>query len=414
MKGRMLPSAVLVLLCWAAPSSADVPPGLTTYRVQMVLYPGDDAAAVAKRLVAVYGGTLQAPVDGEGGFVIALSPARADLMGRDPAVERLEVAEPNAATERLLQTMGVATPWKLGDYEYDGSGNIRRIGADFYAYDTQNRLVVSADASPTTVVHKQAYTYDDFGNLTTITTAGAGQSTLTVDTSSNQVKTVSSGAAAVTPTYDDVGNLKEYGTATYAYDSLNMLTRSTIDGVTRYYIYTAGDERIGTVEVSASGTRSDWTIRDTAGQVLRRLSQESSGGWKWQEDYIYRGGQMLAAEVPDSARTRHFHLDHLGTPRLITGNGGVEISRHDYHPMTTTPSASKSCPCPRQRPRSCGRRSSSRGMSGTRSRSTMCTRGFTRRTWGGSCPSTRSYVMNRRRLPGCGTGMRTPSTTRSG
>jgi RHS repeat-associated protein len=123
-----------------------------------------------------------------------------------------------------------------------------------------------------------------------------------------------------------------------------MLTRSTIDGVTRYYVYTANDERLGTVEVSASGTRSDWTIRDAAGQVLRRLSRESNGDWKWQEDYIYRGSQMLAAEVPDSTKTRHFHLDHLGTPRLITGNGGAELSRHTYHPfgveIATTSAAS--------------------------------------------------------------------------
>jgi RHS repeat-associated protein len=103
--------------------------------------------------------------------------------------------------------------------------------------------------------------------------------------------------------------------------------------VTRYYVYTASDERLGTVEVSPSGTRSDWTIRDAAGQVLRRVSKESNGEWKWQEDYIYRGTQMLAAEVPDSTRTHHFHLDHLGTPRLITGNGGVELSRHNYHPF---------------------------------------------------------------------------------
>jgi len=87
------------------------------------------------------------------------------------------------------------------------------------------------------------------------------------------------------------------------------------------------------VEVSSAGTRSDWTIRDPGGQVLRRFSRETNGEWKWQEDYIYRGTQMLAAEVPDAGKTLHFHLDHLGTPRLITGNGGVELSRHDYHPF---------------------------------------------------------------------------------
>jgi len=56
-----------------------------------------------------------------------------------------------------------------------------------------------------------------------------------------------------------------------------------------------------------------------------------------------RGSQMLAAEVPETARTRHFHLDHLGTPRLITGNGGAELSRHNYQTFgveIASPSAS--------------------------------------------------------------------------
>jgi RHS repeat-associated protein len=333
MKGRLLLSGALALLCWTMPLLAEAGPGLAAYHVKMVLYPGDDGAAVAKRLAAMYRGTLETPVDGDGAFVIVLSPAAADLMRRDPAVERFVVADAVAAPAPVPETTATATPWKLGNYEYDGSGNIRRIGADFFVYDTRNRLVVSADASSSTPVHKQAYTYDNFGNLTTITTAGTGQTTLAVDTSANQVTTVSGGLAPAPLVYDAVGNLTRYGTATYTYDALNSLTRSSIDGVTRHYVYSANDERIGTVEVSSAGTRSDWTIRDPGGQVLRRFSRESSGEWKWQEDYIYRGTQMLAAEVPDASKTRHFHLDHLGTPRLITGNGGAELSRHNYHPF---------------------------------------------------------------------------------
>jgi RHS repeat-associated protein len=324
-------AAALVVLWWATPAIADAPPGLNAYRVKLVLYPGDDGVAVAKRLAAMYRGTLEAPVDGEGRFVIALSPAGADLMGRDPAVDRLERADSDIATERVGATAAVATPWKLGNYEYDGSGNIRKIGTDVFVYDTRNRLLLSADASASTVVHRQAYTYDSFGNLATITTARAGQAMISVSSSSNQVSAVSVGSAAESVAYDRSGNMTAYGDATYVYDALNVLTRSTIDNVTRYYVYTANDERIGTVTASNSATRSDWTIRDTAGQVLRRFSRESNGDWQWQEDYIYRGSLMLAAEVPDSAKTRHFHLDHLGTPRLITGNGGAELSRHNYH-----------------------------------------------------------------------------------
>jgi RHS repeat-associated protein len=336
MRGRIFLTAILVVLGWTEPSLAAVRAGVTTYRVQLVLYPGDDGAAVAKRLAAMYRGTVETAVAGDGSFTIALSPATADLMGRDPAVDHLELVEttpvPMAATAPALETTAVATPWKLGDYQYDGSGNIRRIGADFYAYDNRNRLILSADASQSTLVPKQSYAYDNFGNMTGVTT-GSAMTTMGVSTSSNRVTSVTAAGASTTTSYDQAGNMTQYGTATYAYDALNMLTRSTFDGLTRHYIYSASDERIGTIEVSASGTRSEWTIRDAGGQVLRRFSKESTGEWKWQEDYIYRGAQMLAAEVPDSTKTHHFHLDHLGTPRLITGNGGVELSRHNYHPF---------------------------------------------------------------------------------
>jgi RHS repeat-associated protein len=48
-----------------------------------------------------------------------------------------------------------------------------------------------------------------------------------------------------------------------------------------------------------------------------------------ESDYIYRDGSLLAAETPQG--TRHFHLDHLGTPRLITASGG---SGGDFFTLT--------------------------------------------------------------------------------
>jgi RHS repeat-associated protein len=296
---------------------------------------------MAKRLAAMYRGTLETAVDGEGSFIIAMSGSGANLMRHDPNVKSLEAA----ALDRGPAATAVAAAWKLGDYLYDGSGNIRKIGTEFFAYDADNRLVVSAETGQApAVVHEQTYAHDRFGNLTAITTAGAGQTTLGVSIATNRLSTVTAaGGASVSPQYDGAGNMVGYGPATYTYDALNMMTKSVVDGVTRHYAYSPSDERIATYELTGAGTRSDWTIREQAGQVLRRLSKETSGEWQWQEDYIYRGSQMLAAEVQDTARTRHFHLDHLGTPRLITGNGGAELSRHNYYPFgveIASPSAS--------------------------------------------------------------------------
>jgi len=50
------------------------------------------------------------------------------------------------------------------------------------------------------------------------------------------------------------------------------------------------------------------------------------------KDYIYRGSLLLASEEPEA--TQHLHLDHLGTPRLITSAaGGGEVGRHTYFPF---------------------------------------------------------------------------------
>jgi RHS repeat-associated protein len=101
---------------------------------------------------------------------------------------------------------------------------------------------------------------------------------------------------------------------------------------TKVQIYSATDERIASLWIGPANG-SDWTIRDAGGQVLRRLHKSTSGQWSWQEDYVYRDGQMLASEVATREKTLHYHLDHLGTPRLITGNGGAQVALHTYDPF---------------------------------------------------------------------------------
>lgn len=50
-----------------------------------------------------------------------------------------------------------------------------------------------------------------------------------------------------------------------------------------------------------------------------------------EQDNIYRGtGPLLAAVTPSGER--HFHVDHLGTPRLITDASGAQVAFHAYYP----------------------------------------------------------------------------------
>jgi RHS repeat-associated protein len=80
------------------------------------------------------------------------------------------------------------------------------------------------------------------------------------------------------------------------------------------------------------------SARDEEGKVLRQFDVPypwfSTQAWSWVEDYVYREGQFLAAERPAAeGGRRHFHLDHLGSPRLVTGPSGQQVAAHDYYPF---------------------------------------------------------------------------------
>ena len=101
------------------------------------------------------------------------------------------------------------------------------------------------------------------------------------------------------------------------------------------YMYDADDERLFSFKPGVPGQspRFDrWTIRDLAGKVLRTYE---ATGYNWSgsvaEDDIWRDSLLLAAETPSGVR--HFSLDHLGTPRLITNAAGGQTAYHVYYPF---------------------------------------------------------------------------------
>src|SRR5262249_4680997 len=150
-----------------------------------------------------------------------------------------------------------------------------------------------------------------------------------IDSSVNHL--VSDGA-----TYDTAGNLIAYAGAHYDYDSLNMMVHETEGGNDLQFVYTPGEERLA---VDRTGTWT-WSVRGIDNQLLGEFtSADASGaagsqGWTWKEDYVARDGAMAAAVEPSgqSTTTLHFHLDHLGTPRLITDAHGIVVAYHAYYP----------------------------------------------------------------------------------
>ncbi len=232
--------------------------------------------------------------------------------------------DPNGMRRPAALTTSGPVPsasWSSGTYSYDGAGNIKSIGTAAFTYDKVNRLVAASLYDGPTgggTLKQQSYAFDPYGNITSITTNGGSPRNTPTSTSTNRLTGVVG--------YDAAGNLTAWNGAAYQYDRFNQMTRMVSGSEDWSYIYTADDERLW----SFSPNLSRWAIRDLGGKVLREYLSDTRG-WTLGSDYIYRDGILLAAETQTGRR--HFHLDHLGTPRLITRASGDRASYHVYYPF---------------------------------------------------------------------------------
>ncbi len=236
--------------------------------------------------------------------------------------------------------------WCSGTYQYDAAGNIINIGADAYVYDELARLKSgTADVQRTGHLNRQNYEYDLFGNRTNVyrdagsvdCLGGCELATpLTVSGTTNHITNHNF-------QYDDAGNLTRIDSATYSYDAVNSLSHAVATD-DRQFLYTADDERIAT----KNGLTWTWTVRGLDKKVLREFTSGEvsglpTGNRQWTKDYVWRDGQLLASVFPGPSGNVvwHYHLDHLGTPRVVSNASGVRLGDHAYYAfgaeLTLTP-----------------------------------------------------------------------------
>ena len=258
-------------------------------------------------------------------------------------------------TTNWSQPIEAGVAWDSGTYAYDGSGNIARIGLDAFGYDGTNRLT-SGTVNAYGVATTQAFVYDRFGNMLQIATTPDYGGDFPVPTETTELEVdgdtnrLSSACHPVhgceTWTYDTAtGNLtsnhKSGGTpvynVTYGWDPTGTMTELTGGSAHERYVYDANDERI--IMVSLDGNSEvirRWTWRDASNKVAREVV-ENVGADVWSEarDNVYRNGTLLAAYTSATATVadRHYHVDHLGTPRLITDAARHKVAIEAYLPF---------------------------------------------------------------------------------
>jgi RHS repeat-associated protein len=313
---RVRPMVVAVLTLAAVAAFAEEPRYVVRLAATATMA---DPAELTNRLARTYGASIES-VDGTT-ITLRVSPSRAELLRHDANVQSVLAS---AVPERIASH---AIDWNTGvSYEYDGSGNVRRIGTDTFSYDVVGRLVEAHTGGA-----QRQYEYDAFGNRTRCTqNSGPCQDAETISALSNRSSVM---------TYDTAGNVTAHSGHAYTFDEFNMLKSDQSGALTREFLYNANDQRIGVLTAAGSGAWWRWTFRDPlTGKVLREFTSEGVEGtnnWKWQKDYVWRDGVLLATvqRNPNGSGTTtyHYHLDHLGTPRRVTDDADRIVGVHDYH-----------------------------------------------------------------------------------
>ncbi|MEQ1593262.1 MAG: RHS repeat-associated core domain-containing protein [Thiobacillaceae bacterium] len=241
---------------------------------------------------------------------------------------------------------------------------------------TTGRLTgIQANAPNAALIHNQTYTWDSIGNLQTRadTLSGTGRSETFQYDSLNRLTqaNLSLGGITQTPvtaTYDALGNLtskSDYGAYTYDPTQIHAVSKVSLGTVDRLYTYDAnGNQLTGpgrtltwtgwnmpATLVESTGTTS-WSydpghqrIKQTQpGKTTYFLNPRIDTGGHYERvvytsgqvdniHILYAGGQIIGQYVTSTAsvaKTRYFHLDHLGSVSVVTNETGTVVDRYAY------------------------------------------------------------------------------------
>jgi RHS repeat-associated protein len=270
----------------------------------------------------------------DNGMIGQLTHGKREFGLSDGIADRVEIDAATAmARPHRIYTEGAIVPgtgnegdWSSGTYSYDGAGNITGMAADVplkpnsdeFHYDKVSRLT-SASVSEGATSQAETYEYDVYGNMTEYN--GLARA---ISGTSNRL---SEG------TYDPAGNLTVWPASipvfTNTFDALNQMATRSVPLVSSSFAYSADGERV----LVRDGNTFTLTLRDLSGRVLREMTR-AGGTWQWKKDYVYRGGSLLASVDRDDG-LRHYHLDHLGSPRMATNRCGERFRLYTTMPFGT-------------------------------------------------------------------------------
>ena len=212
------------------------------------------------------------------------------------------------------RTSGATPQWagNISGMSWKAGGESVLHAYDF-TYDGLSRLT-GATSSPTGG-QTRAYTYDNHGNVQSVTGGGASQS---FSYTGNQLSSDQHGGATTLHTYDGNGRLSTSGGWSYYYNAVGLPSvQASSGGVTRW-VYAADGTKLSRETLNGTGPRMDYVsnlvYKDS---TLNRILVE--GG------YIDMTGSTPAY--------RFYVTDHQGNVRLVTEATGTPLQVNHYDPF---------------------------------------------------------------------------------
>jgi RHS repeat-associated protein len=220
-----------------------------------------------------------------------------------------------------------------------GGGNVIPQ-LDDYTYDALNRIASVTEAQQnssgtwTFGVTSQTYTYDRWGNRTSVTGQTAQSWSTTEAAATNRLKLTSGNVCTGTKVglcYDAAGNLifdNQLGSGgDRTYDAEGRIVTAA-GGGTNKYVYDADGKRVR----RQVGSAQYWQVYGIGGELVAEYQWNGTTA-TLQKEYGYGGEVSIVAE--SATTVRWMVTDHLGTPRIIADQTGglAGITRHDYFPF---------------------------------------------------------------------------------
>lgn len=238
----------------------------------------------------------------------------------------------------ITSTLGAAGDVQKAEFDFDLIGNLtarrdKRYSTPFsetFDYDTLNRLktVTTTGAAAVTAA------YNDLGNITSRTDVGSF-SYGAASTGPHALTGVTGGAFNKSCGYDAKGNRTTDGATSLTYSSFNKPVRMVKGSDTLRFDY--GPDRAlyrQTTFLTQPGGATSQTVREYIGGLYER--ETTSEGLVRHIHYI-AGGSGVAAILTDERsaaspplRLRYIHKDHLGSVDVITDSAGAVVERQSY------------------------------------------------------------------------------------